>query len=48
MEKIISNTHNGMVALLHATSATNGQIMDDLLTKWEEMGYTVRPISELK
>lgn len=48
MEKIISCTHNGMVALLHATSATNGEIMDELLTKWEKMGYEIYPISDLK
>lgn len=23
----------------HSTSKTNGQILDELLTKWEEMGY---------
>ena len=47
MNTIINRTHPGMVALLHATSATNGAIMDDLLTKWEEMGYTFGTLEEL-
>ena len=33
--------------MLHSTSKTNGEIFDELLTKWEEMGYTFRPLSEL-
>ncbi len=44
---IITRTHPGMVALLHATSATNGAIMEDLLTKWEEMGYTFGSLDDL-
>lgn len=44
---IITRTHPGMVALLHSTSATNGAIMDDLLTKWEEMGYRFGTLEEL-
>lgn len=47
-KKIMSRTHNGMVALFHATSKTNCDILDDVLTQWENMGYTVCPISELK
>ncbi len=33
--------------LLHSTSRTNGEIMDELLTKWEEMGYSFRPLADL-
>lgn len=47
-ERILSCTHNGMVALLHATSKTNSEIMDDLLSEWEKEGYSVLPISELE
>ena len=46
-EKLISRIHPGAIVLLHSTSQTNGEIMDELLTKWEEMGYTFRPLSEL-
>ena len=37
----------GAIVLLHSTSKTNGEILDELLTKWEEMGYTFHPLSEL-
>lgn len=33
--------------LLHNTSKTNGEILDELLTKWEEMGYTFGKLEEL-
>ena len=33
--------------LLHSTSATNAAILDDLLTKWEEMGYTFASLDQL-
>ena len=45
--KLLPRTHNGAVVLLHSTSATNAQIMDELLTKWEEMGYRFASIEEL-
>lgn len=46
-KKLLGRIHPGAVVLLHSTSKTNGQILDELLTKWEEMGYTFRPLSEL-
>ena len=46
-EKLIPRTHNGAVVLLHSTSATNAEILDELLTKWEEMGYTFSSIDKL-
>lgn len=45
--KLLPRTHNGAVVLLHLTSKTNGEIMDELLTKWEEMGYRFGTIDEL-
>ena len=39
--------HPGAVVLLHNTSKTNGEILDELLTKWEEMGYTFGKLEEL-
>ena len=38
--KLLPRVHPGAVVLLHSTSATNGEILDELLTKWEEMGYS--------
>lgn len=45
--KLLKRIHNGSVVLLHNTSSTNGDILDELLTKWEEMGYVFKPLSEL-
>ncbi|MBR3972545.1 MAG: polysaccharide deacetylase family protein [Oscillospiraceae bacterium] len=45
--KLLSRIHNGAVVLLHSTSATNAEILGELLTKWEQMGYTFRTIEEL-
>lgn len=46
-DKLTSRIHPGAVVLLHNTSQTNGEILDELLTKWEDMGYIFRPLSEL-
>lgn len=46
-EKLIGRIHPGAIVLLHSTSSTNTQILDELLTRWEEMGYTIRPLSDL-
>ena len=46
-DKLLGRIHPGAIVLLHSTSSTNAEIMDELLTKWEEMGYTVRPLKEL-
>ena len=46
-DKLTTRVHPGAVVLLHNTSNTNGEILDELLTKWEEMGYSFRPLSEL-
>lgn len=45
--KLIPRIHNGAVVLLHSTSQTNCEILDELLTKWEEMGYTIKDIKTL-
>ena len=47
LSKLLPRTHDGMVVLLHSTSATNAQILDELLTKWKEMGYEFAPIGDL-
>ena len=45
--KLLPRTHPGAVVLLHSTSRTNAEILDELLTKWEEMGYTFGTLEEL-
>ena len=47
LEKLLSRTHNGAVVLLHSTSKTNAEILDKLLTEWENQGYRFAPIGEL-
>lgn len=37
--KLLPRMHEGAVVLLHSTSDTNAEIMDELLKKWEEQGY---------
>ncbi len=45
-DKLIGRIHPGAIVLLHSTSQTNGEILDELLTRWEEMGYEFRPLSD--
>lgn len=45
--KLLKRIHPGAIVLLHSTSSINAQILDELLTKWEEMGYTIKPLTEL-
>ena len=47
MTKLTKRIHPGAVVLLHNTSSTNGEILDQLLTKWEKMGYAFKPLSHL-
>ena len=46
-EKLLPRIHNGAVVLLHSTSKTNAEILDQLLTKWEDMGFTFETIDKL-
>jgi len=46
-DKLLPRIHNGAVVLLHSTSATNAEILDELLTKWEDMGYKFASIDTL-
>ena len=46
-DKLLKRVHPGAVVLLHNTSKTNGEILDELLTKWEGMGYTFKSLDEL-
>ena len=46
-DKLLGRIHPGAIVLLHSTSKTNAQILDELLSKWEEMGYTFGTLEEL-
>lgn len=45
--KLLPRVHPGAIVLLHSTSSTNAEILDELLTKWEEMGYSFAPLTQL-
>ncbi len=47
LEKLTGRIHPGAVVLLHSTSKTNGEVLDELLGEWEKMGYSFRPLSDL-
>ena len=45
--KLLPRTHPGAVILLHSTSRTNAEILDELLTRWKEEGYRFGTVEEL-
>ena len=47
LEKLNSRIHDGAVVLLHATSKTNAEILENLLNGWMEQGYRFAPVTEL-
>ena len=47
MGKLIPRTHNGAVILLHSTSKTNAEVLDQLLTQWKSDGYRFETIDKL-
>lgn len=47
-KKIIENIHNGCVLLLHSTSKDNSNILSDVITEINRMGYEFKSIDEFK
>ena len=45
--KLLGRIHPGAIVLLHNTSSTNAAILDELLMRWEEMGYHFGTLQEL-
>ena len=45
--KLLPRTHDGAVVLLHSTSRTNSEILDELIARWKEMGYRFGTVDEL-
>lgn len=45
--KLLPRIHPGAVVLLHSTSKTNAEILDELLCKWEAEGYTFGTLHDL-
>ena len=47
MEKLTQRIHPGSIILLHSTSSTNAEILDDIIMEWKNMGYTFGELDEL-
>ena len=45
--KLIPRVHPGAIVLLHSTSKTNAEILDELLTRWEQEGYCFATLDDL-
>ena len=46
-QKLLPRTHPGAVVLLHSTSRTNADILEELIGKWKEEGYQFGTMEEL-
>ncbi len=46
-DKLLGRIHPGAIVLLHNTSKTNGEILDELLNKWESMGYQFSSLKKI-
>ncbi len=46
-EKLIPRIHPGAVLLLHSTSETNADILEELINEYKDMGYEFRSLDEL-
>ena len=45
--KLIPRIHPGAVVLLHSTSTTNAAILDELLCRWKDLGYSFGSLDDL-
>ncbi len=45
--QLLKRVHPGAIVRLHNTSEANMEVLDELLIKWEEMGYTFKSLEEL-
>ena len=46
-DKLLPRIHPGAIVLLHSTSSTNADILNELLTRWEKMGYEFGDLNDL-
>lgn len=46
-DKIYTRTHPGAIVLLHPNSKTNTEILDEVITHWEEEGYKLETLDHL-
>ncbi len=46
-KRILDRTHNGAIILLHAVSKTNAEVLDEVITEWNNQGYEICSLDEL-
>ena len=46
-DKLLPRVHPGAIILLHSTSSTNAEILDELLTRLKDMGYEFKSLNSL-
>lgn len=46
--KLLGRIHPGAIVLLHNTSKTNSEILDELLMEWKGMGYSFGSLEEIE
>jgi peptidoglycan-N-acetylmuramic acid deacetylase len=46
-KKLVPRIHPGAIVLLHLTSKTNMEILDELIGKWKDMGYSFGSLDEI-
>ena len=47
IKKMLENTHDGAVILLHPTADINVAILPELISAWKEMGYSFGSLNDL-
>ncbi len=45
--KLLKNTNDGTICLLHAVSKTNATILDSLIKEWKNQGYEFKSLDDL-
>ena len=48
IKKIIENLHNGEIMLLHATSKTNKDVLDEVIKQIKDKGYEIKSLNEFE
>lgn len=46
IQKIMSRTHPGEIVLLHSTSATNAEILPEVIKRWQDQGYQLKSLDD--
>ena len=46
-DKLLGRIHPGAIVLLHSTSKTNSEILQELIAKWKEMGYSFGKLDDI-